>query len=101
MEMRQEVLVTSKLDHPYIVSFLGISVRPRLLICLEYAPHGSLRTTIDDAIIHREPFNKYRDKDKICPAVFDKEMTYKILFQVGRRSSITFNSKFNVMSFKL
>jgi hypothetical protein len=34
-------------------------------MCLEYAPHGSLRTTIDDAIVHREPFNKYRDKDKI------------------------------------
>ena len=80
--MRQEVLVTSKLNHPYIVSFVGISVRPVLLMCLEYAPLGNLRTIIDDKIKHREPFNKYRDKDKVFPAVFDKEVTYKMLFQV-------------------
>lgn len=83
MEMRQEVLVTSKLHYPYIVSFLGISVRPSLLMCLEFAPLGNLRTIIDSAIVHREPFNKYRDKDKIFPAVFHKEETYKILYQVA------------------
>lgn len=82
MEMRQEVLVTSKLRHPYIVSFLGISVRPHLLMCLEFAPCGNLRTIIDKAIAHREPFNKYRDKDRIFSAVFDKEISYKMIFQV-------------------
>ncbi|XP_052100513.1 leucine-rich repeat serine/threonine-protein kinase 1-like isoform X2 [Mytilus californianus] len=83
MEMRQEVLVTSKLNYPYIVSFLGISIRPSLLMCLEFAPLGNFRTSIDKAIVNREPFNKYRDKDKIFPAVFEKEVTYKMLFQIA------------------
>ena len=82
MEMRQEADVTSKLDHPCIVSFVGISIRPDLLMCLELAPLGSLRRVLDKEIEGREPFNKYRDKEKVFPPVFSKEINFKLVHQV-------------------
>jgi leucine-rich repeat kinase 1 len=82
MEMRQEADVTSKLDHPCVVSFVGISIRPDLLMCLELAPLGSLRQVLDREIAGREPFNKYRDKDKVFLPVFSKEINFKLVNQV-------------------
>nr|XP_022329878.1 leucine-rich repeat serine/threonine-protein kinase 1-like isoform X4 [Crassostrea virginica] len=84
MEMRQEADVTSKLDHPCIVSFVGISIRPDLLMCLELAPLGSLRRVLDKEIEGREPFNKYRDKEKVFPPVFNKEINFKLVHQIVR-----------------
>lgn len=82
MEMRQEADVTSKLDHPCVVSFVGISIRPDLLMCLELAPLGSLRRVLDNEIEGREPFNKYRDKEKVFLPVFNKEINFKLVHQV-------------------
>ncbi|XP_048737830.1 leucine-rich repeat serine/threonine-protein kinase 1-like isoform X4 [Ostrea edulis] len=84
MEMRQEADVTSKLDHPCVVSFVGISIRPDLLMCLELAPLGSLRQVLDKEIAGREPFNKYRDKDKVFLPVFNKEINFKLVHQIVR-----------------
>ncbi|KAK3096675.1 hypothetical protein FSP39_002282 [Pinctada imbricata] len=84
MEMRQEVAVTSKLRHPCVISFLGICVRPQLLMCLELAPLGSLRDVLDSQIEGREPFNKYRDQDKIFLPVFVKDLSYKIVWQMAK-----------------
>lgn len=84
MEMRQEADVTSKLDHPCVVSFVGISIRPDLLMCLELAPLGSLRRVLDNEIEGREPFNKYRDKDKVFLPVFSKEINFKLVHQIVR-----------------
>lgn len=81
-EMRQEVSLTSKLQHPCIVSFIGITVRPKLLMALELAPFGSLRTVLDTHLNEREPFNKYRDKDKIFDSLFSKDLTFKMVYQV-------------------
>ncbi|XP_061163666.1 leucine-rich repeat serine/threonine-protein kinase 1-like isoform X2 [Saccostrea echinata] len=84
MEMRQEADVTSKLDYPCIVSLIGISIRPDLLMCLELAPLGSLRRVLDKEIEGREPFNKYRDKDKVFWPVFNKETNFKLVHQIVR-----------------
>ncbi|KAJ8304250.1 hypothetical protein KUTeg_017833 [Tegillarca granosa] len=83
-EMRQEVSLTSKLQHPCIVSFIGITVRPKLLMALELAPFGSLRSVLDARLNDREPFNKYRDKDKIFDALFSKDLTFKMVYQIAK-----------------
>eukprot|EP00794_Sanderia_malayensis_P020289 gene20289-22275_t len=46
-DVRQEVMILSKVKrHPFIVSFLGVSVRPKLCSVMELATEGSLRRAI-------------------------------------------------------
>lgn len=83
MEMRQEVAVTSKLNHPCVISFIGICVKPKLLMCLEFAALGSLRNVLDSEKGNRKPFNKHRDRDKLFKMVLSKDLTFKMAFQIA------------------
>ena len=82
-ELRQEVVILSQLQHPCLVSLLGVSVRPSLLVLLELAAMGSLRSVLNDNMKDRS-FNKYRDKGKTFSAVFPKDITFKMVYQVWR-----------------
>ena len=42
--IRQEVSILSCLSHPHIIPLVGVCVRPKPMLLLEYAPLGSLRT---------------------------------------------------------
>ncbi|XP_033749578.1 leucine-rich repeat serine/threonine-protein kinase 1-like [Pecten maximus] len=83
MEMRQEVAVTSKLHHPCVISFIGICVKPKLLMCLEFAALGSLRNVLDSEKVNRKPFNKHRDRDKLFKMILSKDLTFKMVFQIA------------------
>ncbi|KAL3867461.1 hypothetical protein ACJMK2_044663 [Sinanodonta woodiana] len=84
IEMRQEVALTSKLQHPCVISFIGLSFSPKLVMVLELAPWGSLRKVLDKENEESPPFNKYRDKDKKFPPVLGKDLTFKIIFQIAK-----------------
>ncbi|KAL8598085.1 hypothetical protein ACOMHN_030371 [Nucella lapillus] len=80
-ELRQEIVILSQLRHPCLISLLGVSIRPSLLVVLELAPLGSLRSVLNERLKDR-PFNKYRDRDCTFTAVLDKDITFKIVYQV-------------------
>ncbi|XP_025076879.1 leucine-rich repeat serine/threonine-protein kinase 1-like isoform X3 [Pomacea canaliculata] len=82
-ELRQEVAILSKLRHPCIVALYGVCVRPSLLVALELAPLGSLRSVLKANVSLRPPFNKYTDRDKIFCSVLHKNITFKIIYQVA------------------
>ena len=42
--VRQEVSILSRLNHPNIVHLVGVCLRPKPLLVLEYAPFGSLQS---------------------------------------------------------
>ncbi|CAL1534082.1 unnamed protein product, partial [Lymnaea stagnalis] len=76
-DVRREVSVLSKLNHKCIVAFIGVCVKPQLLIVMELAPLGSLRSALKDGY---EP--KPTDKT-ISHMVFNKDLTYKMILQIG------------------
>ena len=49
-DMRQEIVMLSKLRHPHIIEFLGVSLKPELRAVLEYAEHGSLSSFLHEKI---------------------------------------------------
>ncbi|KAH9505159.1 hypothetical protein Btru_058855 [Bulinus truncatus] len=51
-DVRKEVNVLSKLKHKCIVEFLGVCVKPQLLLVMELAPLGSLRSVLKNACEH-------------------------------------------------
>lgn len=83
-EMRQEVALTSRLKHPCVVALVGISFSPKLLMALELAPLGSFRSVIDKHLNNRPEVNRYRDRDKLNPPLFSKELTFKFLHQIAK-----------------
>ena len=74
--MRTEVGILSKLKHSCIVTFLGVCVRPRLLVLMELAPLGSLRKELD------RRGTPVKD-DIVDTMIFSKDLTFKIIFQVN------------------
>lgn len=48
-DLRQEVTVLAQLNHPNIVSLLGVSIRPMCMV-IEYAPMGSLFGVLDKKV---------------------------------------------------
>ncbi|XP_067665270.1 leucine-rich repeat serine/threonine-protein kinase 1-like isoform X1 [Haliotis asinina] len=82
-EFRKEVAVLSKLQHPCIVSFLGLSLQPYLYITMELAELGSLRHVLDMEVAKLH-FNKFQDKNKTYPSILSKDITYKIIYQVAK-----------------
>ncbi|XP_071114811.1 leucine-rich repeat serine/threonine-protein kinase 1-like [Haliotis cracherodii] len=82
-EFRREVAVLSKLQHPCIVSFLGLSLQPYLYITMELAKLGSLRNVLDKEVAQLS-FNKFQDKNKTYSSVLSKDITYKIIYQVAK-----------------
>ncbi|XP_053405645.1 leucine-rich repeat serine/threonine-protein kinase 1-like isoform X2 [Mercenaria mercenaria] len=83
-EMRQEVAITSRLHHPCVVSLIGLAFRPKLMMALELAPLGSLRDILDKQTQGRPVFNRYKNKDELFPALFEKELIFKFVFQIAK-----------------
>lgn len=81
-ELRQETVILSQLRHPCLVSLLAVSIRPSLLVALELAPLGSLRSVLK-AEVEGRPFNKYLDRDKTFPSLLEKNVTFKVAYQVA------------------
>ncbi|XP_059165367.1 leucine-rich repeat serine/threonine-protein kinase 1-like [Physella acuta] len=75
-DVRREVSVLSKLKHKCIVAFVGVCVRPQLLLVMELAPMGSLRSKLKETQV-LDSTHKI-----ISQTVFGKDLTYKILLQV-------------------
>ena len=72
----------SKLRHPCIIGFLGISIVNNLMITMEMAAEGSLRTVLTRCA-ESHSFNKYRDREKVFRPVLGKDITYRIIYQVS------------------
>lgn len=81
-ELRQEVALTSRFNHPCIVSLIGLSFSPKLMIALELVPLGSLRSQLDMALAAKPPFNRYAPRNEMRPPLFGKELTFKFVYQV-------------------
>ena len=83
--LRQEVMLMSKLQHPCIVSLLGVCA-PSLCYMLELSPIGSLREVLKKAVRDRETGSA---DDEALPlggkrtCVLGRLLSYRILFQVG------------------
>jgi len=81
-ELRQEASLTSRLQHPCIVALVGVAFSPRLMMALELAPLGSLRSVLDQHGSDRPVFNKYAAVVERLAPVFDKLLTFKFVHQV-------------------
>ncbi|XP_076443910.1 leucine-rich repeat serine/threonine-protein kinase 1-like [Babylonia areolata] len=81
-ELRQEVVILSQLHHPCLISLLGVSIRPSLLVVLELAPLGSLRSVLDEHLKER-PFNRFRDRERTFGSMLNKDITFKVVYQVA------------------
>ena len=81
-ELRQETVMLKRLSHPCLISLLGVSVRPTLLVALEYAAFGSLRSVLNAH--SRRSFNKYsfQERDETFHTVLEKDINFKIAYQV-------------------
>ncbi|XP_059165398.1 leucine-rich repeat serine/threonine-protein kinase 1-like isoform X2 [Physella acuta] len=76
LHLRREVSVLSKLNYKCIVAFIGVCIKPQLLMVMELAPLGSLRLQLG------EGFTPDSSNKTISKTVFTKDLTYKILLQV-------------------
>ena len=65
-DLRAELTVMSHLQHPRVVSPVGVALQP-LCMVLPLAPQGSLS-----------------DHLQLCPQGFDPPMAHRLLFQVSR-----------------
>ncbi len=63
-DLREELTIMSCLNHPRVVSLVGVCLRP-LAMVLKMAPLGSLRNHID-----------------LCPHGMQSQMAHQILYQV-------------------
>ncbi|XP_023930801.1 leucine-rich repeat serine/threonine-protein kinase 1 [Lingula anatina] len=77
-EVRQEVMLLSKLKHPNVLSLIGVCFNP-LCFVMEYAPYGSLTSVLHAG--DRE--NLSDDVQGQHGMVFNKMFTYKLLLQVA------------------
>ena len=83
--MRQEVTVLAQLNHPYIVSLLGVSIRPMCMV-IEYAPMGSLFGILDKKIDQIKAAQADRASVilRMPGGVLGHEVSTRIALQVGR-----------------
>ncbi|BFY97590.1 hypothetical protein BsWGS_00630 [Bradybaena similaris] len=82
-DVRREVGILSKLKHEFIVTFIGICARPHLLLIMELAPLGSLRKELEMRI--RNTHSEINNSDVvISQMIFSKDLTHKIILQVGQ-----------------
>ncbi|KAH9499154.1 hypothetical protein Btru_004266 [Bulinus truncatus] len=77
IDLRSEVNVLSKLKHKCIIEFSGVCMRPDLLLVMELAPLGSLRSQIKSRLC-QPPEDKV-----IYRTIFSKDLTYKMLYQIA------------------
>ena len=63
-DLREELTIMSQLDHPRVVSLIGVCLKP-LCMVLQLAPLGSLR-----------------DHLKLCPRGMKCNVSHRLLYQV-------------------
>ncbi len=69
-DVRQEVIILSKVKkHPYIISFLGVAVRPKLCSVMELAIEGTLRKALKGQMGHIERVIIYRIAQQMASAL--------------------------------
>ncbi|GFN83513.1 leucine-rich repeat serine/threonine-protein kinase 1 [Plakobranchus ocellatus] len=87
-EVRREVGILSKLQHRCVVTFLGVCVQPHLLLVMELAPLGNLRSELERHSAASQP----RQSDPaslsghtktISQMIFSKNLTYKMILQIA------------------
>ena len=64
-DLREELTIMSQLDHPRVVSLIGVCLKP-LCMVLQLAPLGSLR-----------------DHLSLCPSGMKCSVAHRLLYQVG------------------
>ena len=69
-DLREELTIMSQLDHPRVVSLIGVCLKP-LCMVLQLAPLGSLR-----------------DHLSLCPRGMKCSVVHRLLYQVGCMSGI-------------
>ncbi|WAR00447.1 LRRK1-like protein [Mya arenaria] len=83
-ELRQEVSLTSRLQHPCIIALVGMAFSPHLMMALELAPLGSLRSVLDREVVERPVFNKYSDRRELQKPLFHKWLIFKFVYQISK-----------------
>ncbi|XP_065659195.1 leucine-rich repeat serine/threonine-protein kinase 2 isoform X6 [Hydra vulgaris] len=100
-KIRQEIVMLSKLrHHPYIIQFLGFSLKPELCVVMERASHGAL-----SSVIHKKPqviprIVKFRICQQIASAVAFMHTKYIIHRDIKSDNILLFslnhNAKINI-----
>jgi hypothetical protein len=72
-DLREELTIMSQLDHPRVVSLIGVCLKP-LCMVLQLAPLGSLS-----------------DHLTLCPRGMKCDMAHRLLYQVKRNSVCMIN----------
>ena len=85
--MRREVGILSKLQHRCVVTFLGVCVQPHLMLVMELAPLGSLRSELERRLAMKVDqlqvsTGLHGNSKVISEMVFSKNLTYKMVLQV-------------------
>lgn len=81
-DLRQEVAVLCRLNHPCVVRLLAVSLHP-LCFVLELAPYGSLATVLDELSTKREAQeNEGSQVASSREAILGRELSYNIAFQI-------------------
>ncbi|XP_030832200.1 leucine-rich repeat serine/threonine-protein kinase 1-like [Strongylocentrotus purpuratus] len=79
-KLRNEVAIMAKLDHPYIVNLVGVSIR-HLCFAMDYAPLGDLRSYLFAE--HQSARPHFVKRNIVLEPVLSRMLTYKISLQVA------------------
>ncbi|XP_077988443.1 leucine-rich repeat serine/threonine-protein kinase 1-like [Glandiceps talaboti] len=79
-ELRGEVSLLCKLNHPCIVKLVGISLQP-MCFALELAPMGSLQNILQEASMSRQ---QDLVRGSVYGTLLDQVLTFKIALQVAK-----------------
>lgn len=70
LKIRQEAVINSKLQHPCIVRFYGICIRPpQIGIVIEFCDHGNLKDSLEKDIAEWTPLRRIEAAYDACRAV--------------------------------
>ncbi|XP_028406855.1 leucine-rich repeat serine/threonine-protein kinase 1-like [Dendronephthya gigantea] len=85
VELRQEVSVLGRLNHPCVVALIGVCIQP-MCIVLELSPLGSLFSILEKEMskMKAERFQRgCQTAHDVRKPIFDRYLTYKIVYQVA------------------
>eukprot|EP00057_Strongylocentrotus_purpuratus_P022734 XP_011677208.1 PREDICTED: leucine-rich repeat serine/threonine-protein kinase 1-like [Strongylocentrotus purpuratus] len=91
-KLRNEVAIMAKLDHPYIVNLVGVSIR-HICFAMDYAPLGDLRSYLFAE--HQSARPHFVKRNIVLESVLSRMLTYKISQQVA--SAVEFLHSKNII----